>query len=90
MTQSAPEFSGRDTVVDTACTLDCPDSRGLAVTVRNGRVLKIGGSRLNAPTAGYICAQVRRRARVRGGGACYNDARIEIARIERRVLSSRT
>jgi anaerobic selenocysteine-containing dehydrogenase len=60
MPQRPIEFSGRETIVDTACPLDCPDSCSLAVTVRNGKILKIDGSRRNTTTAGYICAKVRR------------------------------
>ena len=58
-------------VVDTACPLDCPDSCSLAVTVSHGRVSTIDGSALNAPTAGYICAKVRR-----FGDRVYGDARL--------------
>jgi anaerobic selenocysteine-containing dehydrogenase len=53
------EFTGTETIVDTACPLDCPDSCSLSVTVSKGRVTTIDGSMLNAPTAGYICAKVR-------------------------------
>jgi anaerobic selenocysteine-containing dehydrogenase len=67
-----PEFPGHDTIVDTACPLDCPDSCSLAVTVRNGRIEKIDGSRLNTPTAGYICAKVRRFDQ-----RVYGDARLK-------------
>jgi anaerobic selenocysteine-containing dehydrogenase len=59
------------TVVDTACPLDCPDSCSLAVTVSNGRVSEIDGSSLNTPTAGYICAKVRKFA-----DRVYGDARL--------------
>ena len=61
-----------ETVVDTACPLDCPDSCSLAVTVSKGRVVEIDGSMLNAPTAGYICAKVRK-----FGDRVYGDARLE-------------
>jgi anaerobic selenocysteine-containing dehydrogenase len=47
-------------VVATACPLDCPDSCSLDVTVQEGRVATIDGSRLNPVTNGYICAKVRR------------------------------
>ena len=60
MPQPPSEFSGHETVVETACPLDCPDSCSLAVTVRNGKILKIDGSRRNETTGGYICAKVRR------------------------------
>jgi anaerobic selenocysteine-containing dehydrogenase len=60
MPQPPPEFAGRETIVDTACPLDCPDGCSLAITVRNGKILKIDGSRRTATTGGYICAKVRR------------------------------
>src|SRR6188508_401951 len=47
-------------VVSTVCPLDCPDSCSLDVTVQDGRVTVIDGSRLNPVTEGYICAKVRR------------------------------
>jgi anaerobic selenocysteine-containing dehydrogenase len=59
-------------VVDTACPLDCPDSCSLAVTVSKGRVVEIDGSTLNAPTAGYICAKVRK-----FGDRVYGEARLQ-------------
>lgn len=42
------------------CPLDCPDSCSLDVTVEDGRVTAITGSRVNPVTQGYICAKVRR------------------------------
>ena len=48
------------TVVETACPLDCPDACSLAVTVQQGKVVTIDGSRRNPVTDGYICAKVRR------------------------------
>ena len=60
------------TVVDTACPLDCPDSCSLAVTISKGRVVEIDGSTLNTPTAGYICAKVRK-----FGDRVYGDARLQ-------------
>ncbi len=65
-------FAGAETVVDTACPLDCPDSCSLSVTVSKGRVVNIDGSTLNAPTAGYICAKVRR-----FGDRIYGPARLQ-------------
>ena len=50
---------GRSTVA-TACPLDCPDSCALDVTVEQGRVVKIDGSRRAPSTDGYICGKVRR------------------------------
>jgi anaerobic selenocysteine-containing dehydrogenase len=46
--------------VETACPLDCPDSCSLTVTVSDGRVVALDGSRRNPVTGGYICAKVRR------------------------------
>ncbi len=46
--------------VATVCTLDCPDSCSLAVTVHEGRVTTIDGSTRNPVTGGFICAKVRR------------------------------
>lgn len=66
------EFQGTETVVDTACPLDCPDSCSLAVSVSKGRVVTIDGSTLNTPTAGYICAKVRK-----FGDRVYGDARLK-------------
>lgn len=43
----------------TACTLDCPDSCSLTVTVERGRVVKIDGNHAAPSTAGYICGKVR-------------------------------
>ena len=44
-----------------ACPLDCPDACSLDVTVENGRVTKIDGTRDRNPvTEGYICAKVRK------------------------------
>ena len=51
------------TVARTACTLDCPDSCSLDVTVDDGRLVRIEGAadeRANPLTAGYICSKVRR------------------------------
>ena len=42
------------------CPLDCPDRCTLDVTVEDGRVLSIEGSRANPLTAGFICSKVRR------------------------------
>jgi anaerobic selenocysteine-containing dehydrogenase len=60
MSPQFDEFAGRETKVDTACPLDCPDSCSLSVTVTKGKVVNIDGSRLNEPTGGYICAKVRK------------------------------
>ncbi len=47
-------------MLPSACPLDCPDSCSLAVGVEEGRVVSVGGSRVNPVTEGYICAKVRR------------------------------
>ena len=54
------QLNGPVSVVDTACPLDCPDSCSLSVTVQNGRVQTIDGSRRNPVTDGFICAKVRK------------------------------
>ena len=55
-----PGVAPPESVVQTACPLDCPDACTLNVTVRGGRVLKIDGATENHITNGYICAKVRR------------------------------
>jgi len=45
---------------ESVCTLDCPDTCSLSVTVERGRIEKVDGSHRNPVTAGYICAKVRR------------------------------
>ena len=40
------------------CTLDCPDTCSLTVTVEATRIVKIRGSRANPYTAGVICTKV--------------------------------
>jgi len=46
--------------LDSVCPLDCPDTCSLSVTVDDGRVTRVDGSRRNPLTEGYICAKVRR------------------------------
>jgi anaerobic selenocysteine-containing dehydrogenase len=41
------------------CPLDCPDRCSLEVSVENGRVTSITGSRVHPLTDGFICAKVR-------------------------------
>jgi anaerobic selenocysteine-containing dehydrogenase len=55
-----PGVAPPESVVQTACPLDCPDACTLNVTVRGGRVVKIDGATENHITNGYICAKVRR------------------------------
>ncbi len=57
--KSAPSLSPEH-IVETACPLDCPDGCSLSVTVQDGRITAIDGSRANPITDGYICAKVRR------------------------------
>jgi anaerobic selenocysteine-containing dehydrogenase len=54
------EGSAPERHVPSACPLDCPDACSLDVTVADGRVVAIGGSRVNPLTDGYICSKVRR------------------------------
>jgi anaerobic selenocysteine-containing dehydrogenase len=54
-----PGVAPPESVVQTACPLDCPDACTLDVTVRGGRITKIDGSKDNHITNGYICAKVR-------------------------------
>ena len=55
-----PGIAPPESVVTTACPLDCPDACTLRVTVRGGRITKIDGATDNHITDGYICAKVRR------------------------------
>ena len=42
------------------CTLDCPDTCSLTVTIDDDRIAEVRGSRANPYTAGVICAKVAR------------------------------
>jgi anaerobic selenocysteine-containing dehydrogenase len=55
----SPPASWGHSTVRTACTLDCPDSCSLHVTVERGRIVKIDGSSDAASTDAYICGKVR-------------------------------
>jgi anaerobic selenocysteine-containing dehydrogenase len=44
------------------CTLDCPDTCSLTVTVRDGRIVKVRGSDALPYTDGVICNKVARRS----------------------------
>jgi anaerobic selenocysteine-containing dehydrogenase len=59
MAKLKPPMSWGVSTVETACTLDCPDSCSLAVSVEKGRVTKIDGANAQATTKGYICNKVR-------------------------------
>lgn len=53
-------------VITTACPLDCPDGCSLAVTIQEGRIVKIDadtGATANPFTQGYICQKVKHHAR---------------------------
>src|SRR5690349_25153466 len=52
------ELSWGRSTVDTSCPLDCPDACSLAVSVEQGKVTKIDGSRRHSITNGFICAKV--------------------------------
>lgn len=47
-------------ILPAVCPLDCPDACSLEVRVEDGRVVAVGGSRVNPLTSGYICEKVRR------------------------------
>jgi anaerobic selenocysteine-containing dehydrogenase len=49
-----------ESVLTSACPLDCPDACSLEVRVVDGRVVKVDGDHRNPVTQGYICAKVRR------------------------------
>lgn len=55
-----PGIAPPESLVQTACPLDCPDACTLDVTVKGGRIKKIDGAKENPITNGYICAKVRR------------------------------
>lgn len=54
-----PAVAPTESIVKTACPLDCPDACTLEVTLKSGRISKIDGSTANHITRGYICAKVR-------------------------------
>lgn len=57
------EASGGPQVLQTSCTLDCPDSCSLDVTVEDGRVTRVDGNHRNPLTQGFICSKVHGIAR---------------------------
>jgi anaerobic selenocysteine-containing dehydrogenase len=67
------ELSWGRSTVETSCPLDCPDACSLSVSVEQGRVTKIDGSRRHAITNGFICAKVRGFA-----GRVYGDDRLHV------------
>jgi anaerobic selenocysteine-containing dehydrogenase len=48
------------TELPTVCPLDCPDTCSLTVTVEDGRIAKVRGSKANPFTRGVICNKVTR------------------------------
>ena len=48
------------TMVETACPLDCPDGCSLAVSVEEGRVVKVDAGPASPTTGMFICGKVRR------------------------------
>ena len=48
------------TLVTTTCTMDCPDTCALQVTVEGGRIAKIAAGNEHPNTNGYICDKVQR------------------------------
>jgi anaerobic selenocysteine-containing dehydrogenase len=58
--RTASVYPRRVEKVASACPLDCPDACSLEVGVENGRVVSVGGSRVNPVTNGFICAKVHR------------------------------
>lgn len=51
-------------VINTTCTMDCPDTCALEVTVNNNKITKIAGAKSGHPdTDGFICTKVSRFAK---------------------------
>jgi anaerobic selenocysteine-containing dehydrogenase len=48
------------TVVSTTCTMDCPDTCALQVTVSDGRIQSIAAGKGHPNTNGFICDKVQR------------------------------
>jgi len=47
-------------VVHAVCSLDCPDSCGVLVTVEDGRAVKVQGDPTHPVTRGFLCGKVAR------------------------------
>lgn len=47
-------------ILPSVCPLDCPDTCSFSVTVENGALKKVRGSKVNPLTRGAICAKVTR------------------------------
>ena len=65
-------------ILPSACPLDCPDTCSLEVTVTDGKVVKLEGTRLNPLTDGFICSKVRRFPR-----HLYGDERLRHPMVQR-------
>ena len=59
----AQHVTGDVVIHTTACTLDCPDTCSLSVTVTSGVITGIGAGAGNPLTNGWICAKVKQHAR---------------------------
>ena len=70
------DLSWGHSTVETSCPLDCPDACSLAVSVAEGKVAKIDGSRRHDITNGFICAKVRGFA-----GRLYGKDRLQFPQI---------
>ncbi len=84
---STPSLQGHANAPQTlasACPLDCPDSCSLEITVTDGRVVKLEGTRVNPLTDGFICSKVRRFAR-----HLYCDERLRHPMLRRRPKGAR-
>lgn len=55
--------TGSSDVRFTTCPMDCPDTCTLAVTVEDGRVVKIGASDHYDLTGGFVCSKIRNMSR---------------------------
>ena len=56
--------------IRTTCTMDCPDSCALEVTVNDGQIAQIRGSHDHPTTQGFICDKVARSEERRVGKEC--------------------
>src|SRR5262245_16912239 len=61
----APTFQNRNSlmstqIIRTTCTMDCPDTCGLEVTVNEGRIQRIRGTHDHPTTNGFICDKISR------------------------------
>ncbi len=53
-----PDGTSKMTEKPSVCTLDCPDTCSLTVSVADDRIVKVRGSRANPLTDGAICSKV--------------------------------